>query len=202
MSAVVSDGLVSVYQRGSGNGYGNALSTVYSPLHSANATERRSHRGGEDAWFRDAGRKRSRLSQHTHGYRADIDCEHSHPRFPPRLLIVLNHGHWLLLNIGRFSIDECRKTNSSYVKTRLIVTLLHPSPRRGNLVLRLGVEVARLVSLAQLARPITGYAVHHPAAASMSSLQIIHIDHDESLAFKNREGPASRARSRLFLIAS
>jgi len=25
------------------------------------------------------------------------------------LLIVLNHGHRLLLNIGRFSIDECLK---------------------------------------------------------------------------------------------
>jgi hypothetical protein len=62
------------------------------------------------------------------------------------LLIVLNHGHRLLLNIGRF--------NSSYIKTRLIVTLLHPSPRRGDLVLRLGVEVARLVSLAQLARRV------------------------------------------------
>jgi hypothetical protein len=71
--------------------------------------QRRSHRGGEDTWSRDAGRKRSRLSQTTHGYRPDIDCEHAHPRFPPRLLIVLNHGHWLLFNIGRFSIDECSK---------------------------------------------------------------------------------------------
>ena len=71
--------------------------------------QRRSHRGGEDTWSRAAGRKRSRLFQHTHGYRPDIDCEHSHPRFPPRLLVVLNHGHWLLLNIGRFSIDECLK---------------------------------------------------------------------------------------------
>jgi hypothetical protein len=24
-------------------------------------------------------------------------------------MIVLNHGRWLLLNIGRFSIDECLK---------------------------------------------------------------------------------------------
>src|SRR5271155_3767446 len=39
-----------------------------------------------------------------------------------------------------------------------------PSPRRGHLVLRLGVEVARLVSLAQLARRVTIDPVHHPPA--------------------------------------
>jgi hypothetical protein len=25
------------------------------------------------------------------------------------LLVVLNHGHWLMLTIARFSIDECLK---------------------------------------------------------------------------------------------
>jgi hypothetical protein len=40
------------------------------------------------------------------------------------LLIVLNHGHWLMLNIGRFSIDECLKDEQFVDKTRLIVTLL------------------------------------------------------------------------------
>jgi hypothetical protein len=44
------------------------------------------------------------------------------------LLLVLNHGQWLLLNIGRFSIDECLKDEQSYIKTRLIVTLLHYHP--------------------------------------------------------------------------
>src|ERR1700730_19381833 len=45
-----------------------------------------------------------------------------------------------------------------------------PSPRRGDLVLRLGVEVARLVSLAQLARRVAINAVHHPPALHRRSL--------------------------------
>src|SRR5579863_4278951 len=45
-----------------------------------------------------------------------------------------------------------------------------PSPRRGDLVLRLGVEVALLVSLAQLARRVAKDTVHHPPALHRRSL--------------------------------
>src|SRR5450631_883522 len=65
-----------------------------------------------------------------------------------------------------------------------------PSPRRNDLILRLGVEVARLVALAQLTRRIAMDAVHYPPALYRRSLgdrigpalEVLVIGHLQELA--------------------
>jgi hypothetical protein len=80
------------------------------------------------------------------------------------LLIVLNHGQWLLLKFGRFSIDDCLKDELLVRKdpTHQHFIALPPTRLLGfpgdcfrsccqyEGIARFGVEVARLISLAQL----------------------------------------------------